>query len=268
MSTIEANGRATEYEVDGAGPPLVLLHGATGSGNVHFAPLRTALTARFRCFMPDARGHGGTGWADGESWTTTDLVADLDAFVDAVGLSTFHLLGYSMGGMTALHHAARFPDRIRSLVAISITPEREPRLAVGRALMDPDRIERDDPEWAARLAARHDPAHGPRSWRRLLDAIVADIAEQPLLTPHELRQIDAPTLVVTGDRDPFVPIAEAAGLARQVLDGRLLVLPDVGHDSLVEHVPVLEAALLDFYRSTESVARDRARDASPMEVPS
>ena len=77
----------------------------------------------------------------------------------------------------------------------------------------------------------------------------------------------ATTLVVAGDRDPFVPIAQAAALARQVQDGRLLVLPDVGHDSLVDHVPLLEAALTDFYRSTESVARERAREEPITEVP-
>ncbi len=267
MLTIEADGRATTYEVDGAGPPLVLLHGATGSGRDHFETLRPLLAAGFRCYLPDARGHAGTAWDPAEDWTTADLVADLDAFVDAVGIGTFHLLGYSLGGMTALHYAVRFPDRIRTLVAISIGTEREPRHAVGRALMDPDRIEREDPDWAARLAARHDPAHGPGSWRRLLDAIVADIATQPLLAAHDMRTIEAPTMVIAGDRDPFVPIAQAAALARQVQDGRLLILPDVGHDPLVVHLPLLEAALTDFYRSTESVARERAREAPTTEVP-
>ena len=267
MPTIDANGRATAYEVDGVGPPLVLLHGATGSGRDHFRGLVPVLSRAFRCFTPDARGHGGTAWDVSEPWTTADLVADLDAFVDELQLETFHLFGYSLGGMTALHYASRFPDRIRTLVAASIGTEREPRLAVGRALMDPERIERDDPDWAARLAARHDPSHGAGAWRGLLDAVVADIADQPLLTARELRAIDAPTLVVVGDRDPFVPIQQAAALARQVVDGRLLVLPDVGHDSLVDHLPLLEAALTDFYRSTESIARTRAREASPAEVP-
>jgi pimeloyl-ACP methyl ester carboxylesterase len=188
-------------------------------------------------------------------------------FVDALDLPTFHLLGYSMGGMTALHAAARFPQRIRTLVAVSIGTEREPRLAAGRALMDPARIERDDPDWARRLAARHDPVQGRGGWRRLLDAVVADIEAQPLLTAQQLRRIDAPTLVVAGDRDPFVPVAQADALARQVRDGRLLVLPGVGHDALVDRPALLYAALDDFYRATESIARERAGEARPTEVP-
>jgi 3-oxoadipate enol-lactonase len=266
MPTIEANGLTTAYDVDGAGPPLVMLHGATGSGREHFATLRPVVTRGFRAYLPDARGHAGTRWDPADGWTTADLVEDVTGFVDALGLPTFHLLGYSLGGMTALHVAARFPERIRTLVAVSIGTEREPRLAAGRVLMDPVRIERDDPDWARGLAARHDPVQGTGGWQRLLDAIVADIESQPLLTSQELRGIDAPTLVVAGDRDPFVPVAQAHALARQVRDGRLLVLPGVGHDSLVERPALLHAALDDFYRSTESIARDRAGDAHATEV--
>jgi len=266
MPTIEANGLATAYDVDGAGPPLVMLHGATGSGREHFATLRPVVTRGFRAYLPDARGHAGTRWDPADGWTTADLVDDVVAFVDALGLPTFHLLGYSMGGMTALHVAVRFPERIRTLVAVSIGTEREPRLAAGRALMDPTRIERDDPDWARRLAVRHDRIQGVGGWQRLLTAIVADIEAQPLLTSHQLRGIDAPTLVVTGDRDPFVPVAQAQALARQVRDGRLLVLPAVGHDSLVERPALLHTALDDFYRSTESIARDRAGEARATEV--
>lgn len=267
MPTIEANGLATAYEVDGAGPPLVMLHGATGSGHDHFGGLLPVVGSGFRVYLPDARGHAGTAWDPATPWTTDDLAGDVAAFTDALGLATFHLLGYSMGGMTALHVASRLPHRVRTLVTISIGPEREPRLSAGRALMDPDRIERDDPAWARRLAARHDPLHGPGGWRRLLDAIVADIERQPLLAPAELRAIDAPTLVVAGDRDPFVPVAQAAALARQVRDGRLLVLPGVGHDVLLDRQASLGVALGEFYRSTESIARARADDEQPQEVP-
>lgn len=258
MPTIEANGLSIAYADDGAGPPLILLHGATGSGESHFGSLLPVMACSFCVLAPDARGHGGTRWDPADGFSAADLVGDLAAFADGLGLTTFHLLGYSMGAMTALSFAARWPARLRTLVIVGLGPEREPRLSVGRRLMDPERIDRDDPAWARGLAARHDAVQGPGAWRRLLPAIVADVASQPLLTPAELRSIDAPTLVVVGDRDPFVPVAQAAGLVRQVRDGRLLVLPGVGHDAIDGAKPVLHAALIDFYRQTEIAARVRA----------
>lgn len=258
MPTIDANGLTIGYEVSGAGPPLILLHGATTSGRDQFAALRPRLDTGFRVHAPDARGHGTTRWDPADGFTTDDLADDVEAFADALGLATFHLLGFSMGGMTALHVAARRPARLRTLVTIGITPEREPRATVGRALMDPARIERTDPRWAARLAARHDPVQGDGAWRRLLPAIVRDIAAQPLLTARVLRSIDAPTLVVVGDRDPFSPVAQAHALARQVRDGHLLVLPGVGHDVLTDAGEQLATALADFYRTTEPIASARS----------
>jgi pimeloyl-ACP methyl ester carboxylesterase len=266
MPTIVANGLQTAYEVQGAGPPLVMLHGATSSGSEHFARLLPDLATGFHVYLPDARGHAGTAAASDAAFTTADLVDDLRAFVDGLGLATFHLLGYSMGGMTALHFASSFPERLRTLVAISIGPEREPRLAVGRSLMDPDRIERHDPGWARFLAARHDPLHGAGAWRHLLRAIVEDIADQPLLTGQQLRAIDAPTLVAAGDRDPFVPVPQALALSKVVRDGRLLILPGVGHDALGDGSGLLEAALLEFYRSTEAIARERAGEPNVKEA--
>lgn len=258
MPTIHANGLDIAYERLGEGPPLLLLHGATGSGRDHFAPILPSLAARFTVFAPDARSHAGTRWDVANGWSAEDLVDDAEAFADALGLSTFHLLGFSMGGMTALQLAARSPGRIRSLVAMSIAPEREPRLSVGRRLMDVDRIERDDPAWAARLAARHDPGQGPGAWRRLLPRIVEDIVAQPLLEPRALRAINAPTLVIAGDRDPFTPVDQAAGLARQVGDGRLLIVPAAGHDPMTDGTAVVLAALDDYHRSTAAVAQARA----------
>lgn len=267
MPTIDGNGLSIAYTVDGAGPPLILLHGATGSGASHFATLLPLLTRSFRVHAPDARGHGGTRWDPADEFTAAGLVDDLAAFADTLGLTTFHLLGYSMGAMTALEFAVRWPGRLRTLVIVGLGPEREPRLSVGRRLMDPERIDRDDPGWARELAARHDPVQGLGAWRRLLTAVAADVATQPLLTPAELRAIDTPTLVVVGDRDPFVPVDQAAGLARQVRDGRLLVLPGVGHDAIVAAKPVFHAALTDFYRLTEPVARARAGHPSTTEDP-
>jgi pimeloyl-ACP methyl ester carboxylesterase len=265
MPTIRANDLEVAYEEIGSGPPLVLLHGASTTGRETFAAQIPALAESFRLYLPDARGHGRTLWDAADGFEAEWLVDDLEAFVDGLGLRTFHLIGYSMGAMTALGFAVRAPERLLTLVVVGITTAREPRAAVGRRLMDPERITRDDPGWAAEMALTIDAVQRPGAWQRLLPAIAADIDSQPLLTPGELRSITAPTLVVVGDRDPLVPVGQAWELSRQVRDGRLFVAPDSGHDVLTRRPALALEALRGFYRSTESIATARA--AAPPEVP-
>ncbi|HYM84557.1 MAG TPA: alpha/beta hydrolase, partial [Candidatus Dormibacteraeota bacterium] len=212
--TVEANGLVVGYDAHGSGPPLVMLHGATSVGREDFAAQVPLFLKAFRLYLPDARGHGTTRWAADEPFTYAALVDDLEAFVDSLELRTFHLFGFSMGAMTALQFAARSPGRLRTLVVAGITTQREPRASVARRLMDPARIERDDPAWAAELSRRHDAVQGAGAWQRLMPLIAADIVGQPLLGPRELRGIDCPTLVAVGDRDPFVPVDHAWGLMR------------------------------------------------------
>ena len=258
MPTIDANGLRIAYEQIGSGPPLVLLHGATATSRASYAAQIPVLAASFELILPDARGHGATRWDVADGFRAEWLVDDLEALVDVLGLATFHLAGYSMGGVTALRFAVRAPARLRTLVVAGIATGREPRASVTRRLMDSARILRDDPGWAAEMAATMDATQGAGAWQRLAPAIAEDVATQPLLTPAELRTIDAPTLVICGDRDPLVPVGDAWQLSRQVRDGRLLVAPDAGHDVLARRPALSNEALRGFYRSTETTARARA----------
>jgi pimeloyl-ACP methyl ester carboxylesterase len=257
VPTIRANGLDLVYEARGAGPPLILLHGATSLGPEDYAAQLPGMTKAFLVHLPDARGHGRTRWDAANGFEYRWLVDDLTAFVDGLGLDSFHLVGFSMGAMTALQFGTRFPERLRTLVVVGITTHREPRASVGRRLMDPARILERDPVFAATLARRHDAGQGVGAWRRLLPAIAADIAAQPLLSPAELHRIDCPAMVVCGDRDPFVPAEHAAGLARQLPDGRLFVAPDCGHEVMARRPGLFNEAMAGFYRSTEEAARRR-----------
>jgi len=245
MPSIQADGLEIVYDTMGAGPPLVLLHGASSSGREDFAAQIPSLTKAFHLYLPDARGHGRTRWDVAEGFAQERLVADLEAFVDELGLRTFHLFGFSMGAMTAMRFATRHADRLRTLILVGITPEREPRATIARRLMDPARI---------------DPIQGVGAWQRLLPAIAAEIGVQPLLTPKDLHSIAVPTMVVCGDRDPFVPVDHAWGLARAIPRARLLVVPDSPHEVLSRQPAVSNAALAGFYRSTEVEARARAEE--------
>jgi len=261
VPSIRANGLDVGYDVLGAGPPIVMLHGVTSVGREDFAAQLPLFSRAFLVHLPDARGHGRTRWDGADGFRYDWLVDDLEAFTDALGLRSFHLLGFSMGAMTALHFAARHPERLRTLVAIGITTQREPRTSVVRRLLDPGKIEATDPAWAAELSRRHDAGQGIGGWQRLLPAVVADVADQPLLGPRDLHGINVPTMVVCGDRDPFVPVDHAWGIARQIPGARLFVAPECGHEVTVRRPGLFNEALAGFYRSTEAEAKRRAEPA-------
>ena len=255
---VRANGLDVGYDVHGAGPPMVLLHGASSSGREDYAAQVPLFSKAFRMYLPDARGHATTRWDPAQGLRTDDLVADLLAFADALQLATFHLVGFSLGGATALRFATRYPDRLRTLVVIGCSIDREPRTSVARRVLDPARIERDDPTWAAELERRHAPVQGTGAWRTLLDAVVADVVGQAPLDLGALRTVDVPALVVAGDRDPFTPVGQAWNLQRQLPDARLLIVPGAGHQVTAHRPGIFNAAMESFYRSTEAAARRRS----------
>jgi pimeloyl-ACP methyl ester carboxylesterase len=155
-----------------------------------------------------------------------------------------------MGAMTALTYASRHPDRLRSLLVAAVTSQREPRASVARRLMDTERADAD-PAWRATLARQHDAGQGVGAWRRLLPAIAADVARQPLLTPGDMRKVEVPTLLCVGDRDPFAPVGHVWEMKRQLPDGRLFVAPDCGHEVMARRPALFNEAMMSFYRSTQ-----------------
>lgn len=258
MPLVRANGIDIHYTVEGAGPPLIMLHGATSSALEDWAAQRPLFRKAFRIYLVDARAHAGTKWDVRDGYSRDMLVDDLLEFADALELATFHLVGFSMGAMTAITFATRHSHRLRTAIICGIDVAREPRTSVARRLMDPERIERDEPAWAARLEKRHGPAQGPGAWQRLLRAIVEDVESADLLTPADLRKARLPILLAYGDRDVFVPTDHAVAIYRQLPDARLLIAPDTPHQVMVSQPALFNQAAAVFYRSTEQIARERA----------
>lgn len=252
---LAANGLRIGYDVMGTGPPLVLLHGASSTGREDFGAQLPRLRQAFTCHLPDARGHARTVHDARRGLALDDLVADLAAFVDGLGFAAFDLVGFSMGGATALAYAMAHPARLRSLVLVGTATEREPRTSVVRHLADVGRIERQDPVWAAALARRHDPLQGDGAWRRLMPAIAAFVAAQEPPSPAALRRIEVPALVVAGDRDPIVPVPQAVALVRQLADARLFIVPGCGHEVPAKRPGLFTEGLTGFYRSVAATAR-------------
>jgi proline iminopeptidase len=248
---LEANGLRIHYRTEGQGPPLVLLHAATSSASADWAAQRPLLRQHFQLYLPDARGHAETRWDTERGWSHRMLVDDLLAFADGLGLERFHVAGLSMGAGTALAFAILHPERLRSAVLAAVGVESEPRNSVARRLMDPERLEREDPAWAARLARQHDPTQGQGAWRKLLRAIRDDILAQRHPRPAELLRARLPILVACGDRDPWLPLEQAVRLHRQLPEASLFVAPGVGHVLTAERPSLFNQAMLQFLRAAE-----------------
>ncbi len=249
MALIRANGLDIQHTIEGSGPPLVLLHGASSSALEDWAQQRPLFRQSFTLYLPDARGHAGTRWDSSGGWSRDLLVDDLLAYANELGLDTFHLAGFSMGAMTALAFATRHPDRLRSAIVAGIDIEPEPRTSVARRMMDPERIEREEPAWAAQLERRHGPVQGEGAWRSLMRAMSADVERQAPLSPAELRQARLPILLAYGDRDVWAPLEHVVALRRQLPDARLFVAPDSTHVVLIRQPALFNAAALGFWRS-------------------
>ena len=101
------------FSVAGQGPALFMIHGI-GARRATFDGMVAGLRDRFTCITYDLRGHGLTPW-DGGRFDLDDLVDDLEALRDRLGIETAHFAGHSLGGMIGPRYALRYPDRVKSL---------------------------------------------------------------------------------------------------------------------------------------------------------
>jgi pimeloyl-ACP methyl ester carboxylesterase len=242
----QVNDLRMYYERHGSGRPLVLLHGGAHTIDLTFGELLPELAARHQVIAVELQGHGRT--ADIEREMTVPAVAeDVIALLDVLGIERADLFGFSLGGMTALEVAVRFPERVDRLVLASIPfrPDgyldeiRDPALqaqstrlpteADFKVMVDAYTAIAPHPEHFQEFMARCSVAAGYEGW-----------------SEDDLRGLAAPTLLLLGDTD-FVRIEHAALMYGLIPDARLAILPDCTHMQVMRHpellLPMLEAFL-------------------------
>ena len=258
----DVNGLHLYYARLGAGPPLVLLHGGLGSGEM-FGPVLPVLSRGHEVVLVDLQGHGRT--ADIDRPLDIRLMADdIAALIDHLGLDRPDLVGYSLGGGVALQTAVRHPDQVGRLVVVSahvrsdaIYPEM--RAQQGQVNASAADFMKGTPmyELYQRVAPR------PADFPRLLDKIGASMANDFDFS-DEVRALSMPTLVVAADADMAPPshYVEVFGLlgggqrdGGWTGDGRpdgghaLAILPGLTHYDVFTS-PRLAAVVLDFLDGT------------------
>ena len=243
------------YTVDGsADAPVVLLSNSLGATRAMWDPQVPALAERYRVVTYDTRGHGESPVPEGP-YTLDDLVDDAVALLDEVGAPRAHVVGLSLGGMTAMRLAAREPGRVHRLALLCTssllgqrstwveraatartqgTGELAPTV-VGRwftpgfAAAHPDLVAR----MQAMIAGTPDEGYA---------GCCEAIADMDLRA--DLASISAPTLVIAGEDDPATPPEHLRAIADGIDGAELLTLRPAAHLANVEQALQVTGALL------------------------
>ncbi len=111
---------------DGAGPPLLLMHGLTRN-SADFEPLAAHLAGHYRLIVPDQRGRGLSDWdQDAANYRPDVYAADMFALLDGLGIASVGVIGTSMGGLIAMVMTAMRPEALRCLVLNDVGPVLDP----------------------------------------------------------------------------------------------------------------------------------------------
>jgi pimeloyl-ACP methyl ester carboxylesterase len=256
MDVVEVGGLQIAYERVGSGPALVLLHGYVGDGPTTWRRQLEGLSDEFTVVAWDAPGAGGS--SDPPEGFGLDGYADcLAGFLEALALRTACLVGLSFGSIVALAHQRRHSSRALILASAyagwagslpSEVAEQRLRQALVLAEGTPEAfVDALLPtmfhKWIARetideFRAGMEAFH-PRGFAAMARASAEDARDV-------LPKIDAPTLLLYGERDVRAPLAVAEQLRTAIRGAKLVVLPGVGHVCNVEAPDEFNAAVRDF----------------------
>jgi 2-hydroxy-6-oxonona-2,4-dienedioate hydrolase len=252
----------------GKGHPVVLLHGsgpgATGLSN--FRPNMGALARTFRVLAPDLPGWGGSDPAHPAEY---DHPATVVAFLDSLGIERAALVGNSMGGMTALAIAARYPDRVSHLVTMGsgilstrrlFGPNDGPSEGL-KVLLDGYR----DPSPATMKKLAEIMTYDPRY---ATDQLARERSEAALAVPEHLENflagwddggpvrggatadeaagIAAPTLLIHGRDDRVMHYEFSLHLVSTIPNSRLVLFNRCGHWAQLEHAAAFNRIVESF----------------------
>ncbi len=263
MPKVKANGIELNYQVSGAGEPLVLIGGLGADMFLWFRQV-PELCEHFQVIAFDNRGAGESDKPE-VPYTIPMFAADTAGLLDALGLAKAHVLGASLGGLIAQEFALTYPARLQRLVLVSTTFGGPNSLPTPKETLAAMMNRTGDPETDIRTGFRlftHEEwctAHPDLveqyvQWRVAHPQPVPAYQRQAMAVPtynaeDRVGQITAPTLIAHGEDDRVVPVENARRLAAKIPGARLMIFKGGGHAFTIEMAEAFNAAVVDFLKA-------------------
>ncbi|HEY4267645.1 MAG TPA: alpha/beta fold hydrolase [Galbitalea sp.] len=262
MPFTQLNGITVNYAVDGEGPETVLLiNGLADDLETWGYQVPALVDAGYRVVRFDNRGIGKTDKPVGPY--STDIMADdAKALADELGLTRYHVMGVSMGGMIAQRFALKYPDVVQSLTLASTYAAPGPLCtrmfsmwADTAPVLGVPMVMRDVTLWAFTLdffRTREDELREFETAMRYMDQpVYAYLAQLAVIQNHDetanLGSLTMPTLVLTGENDILIPTALSHDL-HELIPGSAWRTTPGGHGCIWEYPDEFNTAFVDFLR--------------------
>jgi pimeloyl-ACP methyl ester carboxylesterase len=234
-------------EIDGDGEPVLLLHG----GFCSLESLRAqsdALVTSHRVHAFERPGHGRSADIEGEYGYARGL-ADTLAYLDAVGLESAHVVGYSDGAIIGLLLALDHPRRVRSLTAVSANLDPSAftdSTGSGPVLTALPAPEEPGPDVERMHYDRLSP-DGPGHAEVVLAKLFRLWTTEPHIPTSALARITAPTLIMAADHDTIRP-DHSLLIAASIPGAHLAIVPGTTHNLIAERPELISLLIRDFLR--------------------
>jgi len=206
---------------------ILLLHGAIGSKD-QLLPVEKNLAGFFNMHSLNFSGHGDSPLTD-EPFSIARFASEVITFLDENKIESISIFGYSMGGYVAMYVAKHHPERIKKIITLATKFNWDETIAANETkMLNPAKIEQKLPDFAATLQNRHAPGNWKMVLEKTADMLIA-MGENNPLKPADYAGIQHPVLLMLGDRDKMVTLAETVDVYKSLPKAQLAILPNTSH---------------------------------------
>lgn len=216
--TADVNGVSLFYAAEGAGRPVILLHGNGGSHNDLETTHRELAQAGYMVYALDSRGQGANPRLD--EYHYKDMATDVYEFIKLKGLEKPAVFGFSDGGIIALQLEVMYPGTLGAIITGGAN------IFVEDALI---------PSFAEGFLAQ--PSTDP---------LVIMLQTEPSMTVEDMRTIKCPALIMSGEHD-LIRQEHTLLIGENIPSGRPVIIPGEDHGSYICNSPKLTPLILDFF---------------------